>query len=390
MLNVDLQDFFPTINFGRVRGLFMAKPFGATPRVATILAQICCHDNSLPQGAPTSPVISNLICFRMDAQLLRLAAEHRCVYTRYADDMTFSKRKGEFPPELAHEDEDGRIVVSRRLLAIINDNGFNVHPTKVHLYHNTARQTVTGLTVNRRPNVHREFVRQIRAIIHDWKTRDLEQAEKRHHEDFYRYPNRNPKPPLKRIIEGKLNFLKMVRGAQDPVRKGLQIQLAGVWSDYKKVLYKENAEATTMRDFFISHASEDKDEIVRPLVDALILLGATVWYDEYLLKIGDRISYKINQGLRTSRFGVVVFSPSFFGPDKTWPGMEVGAMLAKEDSAYRSRILPIWHRVSKQDVNESFPLLADTFARNTADFTPQRIAQELVEVLQNDSMGRDL
>jgi RNA-directed DNA polymerase len=90
VLNVDLEDFFGSINFGRVRGMFMAPPYTRPPEVATLLAQICCHENKLPQGAPTSPIISNMICSRMDGELKRLSKEHGCFYTRYCDDLTFS------------------------------------------------------------------------------------------------------------------------------------------------------------------------------------------------------------------------------------------------------------------------------------------------------------
>jgi RNA-directed DNA polymerase len=74
LLNIDLEDFFGSINFGRVRRLFLAEPFKLPNRVATVLAQICCHENKLPQGAPTSPIISNLICGRMDGQLKAFAS----------------------------------------------------------------------------------------------------------------------------------------------------------------------------------------------------------------------------------------------------------------------------------------------------------------------------
>src|SRR5690606_8958560 len=78
ILNVDIKDFFPSINFGRVRGMFMAPPYNQPEHVATVLAQICCSNNELPQGAPTSPIVSNMICAQMDSQLQQLAKPHRC------------------------------------------------------------------------------------------------------------------------------------------------------------------------------------------------------------------------------------------------------------------------------------------------------------------------
>lgn len=102
VLNVDLQDFFGTINFGRVRGFFINdKHFALNPAVATILAQIACHENALPQGSPCSPVISNLIGHILDVHLCKLASQNGCTYSRYADDITFSTNEPNFPNAIA-------------------------------------------------------------------------------------------------------------------------------------------------------------------------------------------------------------------------------------------------------------------------------------------------
>jgi RNA-directed DNA polymerase len=101
VLNVDLKNFFETINFGRVRGALMSKPFMLDPRIATIIARLCCKDNALPQGAPTSPILANMVCLRLDGELSRLGRAFSCRYTRYADDITFSSNHNEFPRELA-------------------------------------------------------------------------------------------------------------------------------------------------------------------------------------------------------------------------------------------------------------------------------------------------
>jgi Reverse transcriptase (RNA-dependent DNA polymerase) len=92
VLRIDIENFFPSINYGRVRGMFMAYPFNYTPEVATLLAQICCHANELPHGAPTSPTISNLICRGLDKELLSLAWREHCHYSRYCDDLIFDAR----------------------------------------------------------------------------------------------------------------------------------------------------------------------------------------------------------------------------------------------------------------------------------------------------------
>ena len=101
VLNLDLQDFFPSIKFYRVRGLFTSKPYLLPKEVAVLLAKICCYKGTLPQGAPTSPTISNMICRRLDSRLRLLAKKSRASYTRYADDITFSTTLRHFPSNIA-------------------------------------------------------------------------------------------------------------------------------------------------------------------------------------------------------------------------------------------------------------------------------------------------
>lgn len=131
-------------------------------------------------------------------------------------------------------------------------------------------------------------------------------------------------------------------------------------------------------DFFISHASEDKDSFVRNLAEELQLLGAKVFYDEFTLKIGDSLRRNIDRGLATSRFGVVVLSEHFF--KKEWPARELDGLVAQE-VAGRTRILPIWHKVSKDEVASCSPTLADKVALNTSLRSFKEIAKELCALL---------
>lgn len=156
VFNLDLEDFFPTIHLGRVRGLFLKKPFECKPEAATVLAQLCCHNGKLPQGAPTSPIISNLICGKMDVDLQRFARDYACTYTRYADDITFSSDRRAFPPAIATHDEAGKLQVGEALLSIITQNSFVVNEAKLRLQNENRRQIVTGLKVNQFPNVPRK------------------------------------------------------------------------------------------------------------------------------------------------------------------------------------------------------------------------------------------
>lgn len=170
ILTVDIEDFFPSINFGRVRGLFLKPPYNRPPAVATVLAQICCHNNSLPQGAPSSPIVSNMICARLDRELQILAKSLGCRYSRYADDLTFSTSRSRFPTGLAETLLTGtgiKIDVGEPLRKIIESNGFRLNNKKVRLQRFSQRQAVTGLTTNEFPNVARKFIRQIRAALHN-------------------------------------------------------------------------------------------------------------------------------------------------------------------------------------------------------------------------------
>jgi RNA-directed DNA polymerase len=167
VFNVDLQDFFGTINFGRVRGFFIKdKNFALQPAVATILAQIACHKNALPQGSPCSPVISNLVAHLLDIRLAALASQAGCTYSRYADDLTFSTNKKDFPSIIAKQlagaqhgwgPGDG-------LTKVITKTGFTINPQKTRMQYRTSRQDVTGLVVNQKVNIRSEYRRRVRAM----------------------------------------------------------------------------------------------------------------------------------------------------------------------------------------------------------------------------------
>ena len=135
-------------------------------------------------------------------------------------------------------------------------------------------------------------------------------------------------------------------------------------------------------DVFISHASEDKDQIVRPLAHALKNEGLTVWYDEFELKIGDSLRRKIDRGLANSRVGLVVLSQSFI--NKGWTNYELDGIVTRTITG-EQLLLPIWHKLSKQEVIKFSPSLADKVARSTATHTVEEIANEIAELIRNVS-----
>ena len=133
--------------------------------VATVIAQIACYDNKLPQGSPCSPVITNLISHILDIQLAALAKANSCVYSRYADDITFSTRERVFPSDIMSI-EAGEYIVGRKLRGIIKRAGFSLNEKKTRIQFKDSRQDVTGLVVNKKPNVKKEYWRTIKSQCH--------------------------------------------------------------------------------------------------------------------------------------------------------------------------------------------------------------------------------
>lgn len=167
VLNIDLADFFASINFGRIKGFFEKNNhFQLDTPVALAIAQLCCNKGVLPQGSPTSPVISNLIGHIMDMRLVKLADKFGCTYTRYADDITFSTNKKVFPKALAKPKfcavDDW--AVGKDLRRTVERSGFTINAQKTRMQCYFSRQVVTGLTVNKTPNVSQVYYKKTRAM----------------------------------------------------------------------------------------------------------------------------------------------------------------------------------------------------------------------------------
>ena len=180
VVKMDIKDFFPTVTFSRVKGVF--RKAGYREQIATLMALLCTeaprevveHEGQtyyislgprcLPQGAPTSPALTNALCLRMDRRLAGLAAKLGWRYTRYADDLTFS-----LPSSAQGEDHLGKLLGAVR--AVVEDEGFTVHPDKTRVLRDGNSQRVTGMVVNGQgqPRVPRETRRMLRAAIHNIK-----------------------------------------------------------------------------------------------------------------------------------------------------------------------------------------------------------------------------
>lgn len=159
VVNLDLLVFFPSINFGRVRSYFIKNNyFEINDDIATILAQLTCYKGTLPQGASTSPLIANMICNIMDIRILKIAKKYRLDYTRYADDLTFSTNNKYFLNDYDKFLEDIKNIIHR--------SGFELNSKKTRLLFSNSRQEVTGLVVNKKISVPKEYYKNTRAMAH--------------------------------------------------------------------------------------------------------------------------------------------------------------------------------------------------------------------------------
>jgi retron-type reverse transcriptase len=206
VINLDLEAFFPSIGFARVRSVF--EKLGYSPAVATILALLCTEcprrevvfagtryfvatgPRGLPQGACTSPALSNQVARRLDRRLTGLATKFEATYTRYADDLTFSGN--------ANLNAKTGYVLAR-VRHIAQDEGFLVNESKTRVQRRNRTQMVTGLVVNDRPGVLRAEVRRIRAILHHARSEGLEGQNRDQHPNFIAW------------LEGKISYVAMVR-----------------------------------------------------------------------------------------------------------------------------------------------------------------------------------
>ena len=230
VFNIDLKDFFPSIDQARIWKRLQLNPFSFKPKVAALIAGLCAMRTIryredlpfeetfvLPQGAPTSPLLTNAICDTLDRRLRGLAKRFGLHYSRYADDITFSSMHNVYQP-----DGDFRKELER----IITDQRFTINPKKTRLQHCSVRQEVTGITVGQKLNVARKYVKDVRAILHIWEKYGINAA----FATFYpRYKSEKcqlhrGEPNIVNVISGKLCYLKMVKGENDPVYAKLYAQ----------------------------------------------------------------------------------------------------------------------------------------------------------------------
>lgn len=216
VINFDLKDFFPTIDYKRIRGLF--RSLGYNEQIASLLSLVCSEpltdevsldqtqyflanrQRILPQGAPTSPAMSNLICRKLDRRLQGLAQKWGFVYSRYADDLSFSSATAEHISKLVYQ-----------VKKIVAEEGFCIHPDKTRIMRKGSQQEVTGIVVNQKTNLDRRTLKRFRALIFQLKKDGLAGKfwSSQHDASAFKLPNQNQSEQLS---HAEIRFLQAIEG----------------------------------------------------------------------------------------------------------------------------------------------------------------------------------
>lgn len=201
------ERFFDTIHIGRVIGLFKSKPFCFNADIANQLAYLVCYKRCLPQGAPTSPIISNFICRRLDNDLIKLTSKYKIVCTRYCDDITISTDFNSLPPGILTY-QDNHYFIGAELESVIRGNDFLLNYDKLRCQLKRNRQTVTGLVVNKKVNIQKSKYRHFRAIMHSVEKNGLKETAERN--EFFNKDGKGDTETFKRYLRGTIEYYKMV------------------------------------------------------------------------------------------------------------------------------------------------------------------------------------
>ena len=216
--NIDLKDFFPSIDMRRVKACLKLPPFNLNDKTAFLVANICCEKLTvskevngviknyealvLPQGAPTSPIITNIVSQRLDRRLIGIAKRFGLTYSRYADDITFSSD---------HNIYQNNSEFITELERVISAENFRINESKTRLQKSAYKQEVTGLIVNEKVNVNSRYIKDIRMKLYLWESYGFERANNIFQKD-YAIDKMILPPNMINVINGKLLFLSMVKG----------------------------------------------------------------------------------------------------------------------------------------------------------------------------------
>lgn len=274
LLNIDIKDFFPTIKFSRVKAVLYLNPFnlnGGKEKIAFFIANLCTYHGSLPQGAPTSPILSNIVTQKLDRRISQFCNKQHIKYSRYADDLSFSSNNDILKNKFIEEIEN-----------IIIAEGFLLNSEKTRLKNNGDRQEVTGIIVNKKLNVNRDFLRKTRAILNNWEKKGTVYTQKKF---LLHYRIDKGQPDFKNVLWGYISFIGLVRGKKDNIYSGLlkKFTLLSRHIDYsiinrqdiKDRLIKDNIE---MELFYFQYLLNSEDTFIQYCTSAFHQVENLLYY----------------------------------------------------------------------------------------------------------------
>jgi RNA-directed DNA polymerase len=209
VLNMDIKDFFTSVSDKRIYSIFKESPFCFDSQIASALTYLVTINNCLPQGAPSSPILSNFACLQLDEKLTNFATQNNWNYTRYADDLTFSSDLQFSTDQISY------------IKQVLNEEGFQPNEKKFRVRTSNKKQLVTGLVVNEKVNIDRKMLKKTRAMLHDLRKNGASKATQNHLNIDY-------KPSLEEIqkyfqkLNGTINFIGQVRGKEDVIYKKMK------------------------------------------------------------------------------------------------------------------------------------------------------------------------
>ena len=206
LLNLDLKDFFPTINFNRIKRLLMSKEFNASKKIANILANILTHNGELPQGACTSPLISNMICRRLDNRLYKFFDVNNAHYSRYADDISISWNDDIKLCIYNYRKKSINPLIEK----IINEEGFKINHKKTKYSDRKGHKEVTGIIINEKINSRKDYFYRLKSMINDAYKNGVEDAYKHYCEKRNLQFNHEEKGKFIDVLLGTFNFYEML------------------------------------------------------------------------------------------------------------------------------------------------------------------------------------